>query len=75
MVATPFTHHDSPTDPQPSQHCTACAASAIGTSPQAVLMPGRWLLRDAGAAVSVILISDGAQLSVRTTGRSPPSAL
>lgn len=73
VVAAPL-HHDSACNFRTPQHCAVCAASQLGASPGAVLMPGHWLLADAGSAAADALVPAGFLLSIRHTGRSPPFA-
>jgi hypothetical protein len=71
LVAAPFEHHDLVCHLKTPQHCTSCWSTQLGpdvVSPAAP--PAR--LADAGAALIVDEIPDGALLAVTSTGRSPP---
>jgi hypothetical protein len=73
LIIAPFEHHDLLCELKTPQHCTSCTSSVLGSDPQSTAVVGAWHLADAGRVVSVQLITDGALLPVRTTGRSPPA--
>ena len=73
LITAPFEHHDLSCELKTPQHCTSCTSSVLGSDPHTTAIVGAWHLADAGRVVSVLLITDGALLSVRTTGRSPPA--
>jgi hypothetical protein len=73
LIASPFEHHDLLCELKTPQHCTSCTSSQLGANPPAATAPGAWDLADAGQAISIQLMTEGALLSVRTTGRSPPA--
>ena len=73
VVAAAFEHHDLLCHLKTSQHCTACTATPVSSDPQTLAAPRTADLADAGRATMRHLIAEGALLSVRTTGRSPPS--
>jgi hypothetical protein len=73
LVASPFEHHDLLCELKTPQHCTSCTSSQLGANPPVAIAPGAWDLVDAGRAISIQLMTEGALLSVRTTGRSPPA--
>jgi hypothetical protein len=73
LITAQFEHHDLLCELRTPQHCTSCTSSVVGSDPHTTAVVGAWHLADAGRVVSVQLIADGALLSVRTTGRSPPA--
>jgi hypothetical protein len=73
LIASPFEHHDLLCELKTPQHCTSCTSSQLGANPPAATAPGAWDPADAGQAISIQLMTEGALLSVRTTGRSPPA--
>src|SRR5207248_2487334 len=74
LLVSQFEHHDFLCHLRTPQHCTACAASVLGSDPETQGAPGAAPLADAGAAFAMQIPSAGALLAVRTTGRSPPAA-
>ena len=54
-------------------HCTSCTSTQLGSDPQALLNHGVWHLADAGQAVAVLFLFEDTLLTVRSTGRSPPT--
>ena len=72
--ATAFEHHDLSCELKTPQHCIACASSVVGSDPQPTPMLGAAQLADAGSALTRDFLYDGAVLSFRSTGRSPPVA-
>src|SRR3954468_2872917 len=75
VIASPFEHHDLSCELKTPQHCTSCTSTQLGSDPQPLLDPGAWQLADAGRAFSFILLDHSTLLVVRSTGRSPPTAL
>jgi hypothetical protein len=73
LITASFEHHDITCELKTPQHCTACNSSLVGSDPEAPVLLGAWSLADAGRAVTVQVIADGVLLSVRSTGRSPPT--
>jgi hypothetical protein len=73
LVASPFAHHDLQCELRTPLHCTACAATALGSDLQTDIVAGLWHLDDAGSAVIVQIAAPPLLLSVCTFGRSPPS--
>jgi hypothetical protein len=73
LITAPFEHHDLACELKTPKHCTSCTSSVLGSDPHTTAVVGAWHLADAGRVVSVHLITDGALLPVRTTGRSPPA--
>jgi hypothetical protein len=73
LVTSEFEHHDLQCELRTPLHCTACAASALGSDLQNVLPVGVWHLNDAGRAVTDPVVSHGRLLDVRSNGRSPPA--
>ena len=75
LCAAPFEHHDLSCELKTPQHCTSCTSSVLSASPDAPAVPGSWNLIDAGRALIQDARADNLLLAVRTTGRSPPSAV
>ena len=73
LVTSPFEHHDLQCELRTPLHCTACAASALGSDLQDIAVVGVWHLDDAGSAVTELIFSHGRLLDVRSNGRSPPA--
>ena len=73
VVASPFEHHDLSCELKTPQHCTACTSSLLGSDPDAPTTLDSSRLTDAGTALSVQLLADGALLPARASGRSPPT--
>jgi hypothetical protein len=72
LVTAPFVHDDLLSELKTPQHCTACTSSVVGSDPYRVAIFGAWSLRDAGRADAFQVVIEGALLTVRSTGRSPP---
>jgi hypothetical protein len=75
LVASPFEHHDLLCHLKTPQHCTSCSGSQLGSDPHALVPPAGRALADAGSAVADHLLAEGTLLTIRSTGRSPPSVL
>jgi hypothetical protein len=75
LVTLPFEHHDIVCHLKTPQHCTSCASSQLGSDPHALSAPGAARLADAGSAIAVEPTFEGAVLTTRSTGRSPPASL
>src|SRR3954449_7777002 len=75
LIASPFEHHDLSCELKTPQHCTACTSTQLSSNPQTLVDPGAWQLADAGSAISFVILDHGTLLIVRSTGRSPPTAL
>jgi hypothetical protein len=73
VVASPFEHHDLSCELKTPQHCTSCTSTQLGSDAPVAVAPGAAQLADAGRAASFIVLDEGTQLVVRSTGRSPPS--
>jgi len=73
LFVSQFEHHDLSCELKTPQHCTACTSSVVGAAPSTPVALNAWDLADAGRAISIQLMADGALLPVRTTGRSPPA--
>lgn len=73
LAAADFEHHDIACHLKTPFHCTSCALSQVGSDPRTPFDPGASGLAEAGRAVAVNVDAESAVLSVRTTGRSPPS--
>src|SRR5258706_9016358 len=74
LIAAPFDHHDLLCHLRTPLHCTSCTSSPLGFVPApqpAVRTP---ILADAGHVFAPLLIARDLLLSVRSTGRSPPTA-
>jgi hypothetical protein len=72
LLTSPFEHHDLQCELRTPLHCTACAASVLGSDLQAVAVIGVWHLDDAGRANTELVVAEGRLLDVRSNGRSPP---
>jgi hypothetical protein len=75
LLASPFEHHDLLCHLKTPQHCTSCSGSQLGSDPHALRPPTSWALADAGSAIAVHTLPQGALLAVHSTGRSPPAVL
>jgi hypothetical protein len=75
VMALSFEHHDLVCHLKTPQHCTSCASSQLGSDPHALSMPGAARLTDAGSAIAPEATFEGAVLTTRSTGRSPPASL
>lgn len=73
LVASPFAHHDLQCELRTPLHCTACAATALGSDLQTDIVAGLWHLDDAGSALIVQVTTQPFILEVCTSGRSPPA--
>jgi hypothetical protein len=73
LVTSPFEHHDLQCELRTPLHCTACAASALGSDVQNIAVIGVRHLDDVGSAVTELIVCHGRLLDVRTNGRSPPA--
>jgi hypothetical protein len=73
LVLSPFEHHDLACHLKTPQHCSSCSSSQLGSDVAPLIAPGAARLADAGAARSLDVLLEGALLTVRSTGRSPPS--
>jgi hypothetical protein len=73
LIASPFEHHDLQCELKTPQHCTSCTSTQLGSDTQVALTPGAAQLDDAGRATAFIILDEGTQLVVRSTGRSPPA--
>jgi hypothetical protein len=73
LIASPFEHHDLSCELKTPQHCTSCSSTQLGSDTQVALTPGAAQLDDAGRATAFIILDEGTQLVVRSTGRSPPA--
>jgi hypothetical protein len=74
LATAPFEHHDLLCHLKTPQHCTSCAASPLSVNPHTA--PGLDTVRfaDAGRALIVATLSEGALLATSSSGRSPPAA-
>jgi hypothetical protein len=72
LIASPFAHHDFVCELKSPLHCTACTSNVAGSDPASPAALGTCTLTDVGRAAPVLIVAAGTQLSVRTTGRSPP---
>src|SRR4051812_10636690 len=73
LVTVQFEHHDLLCHLKTPQHCTSCASSPLSSDPHAPVSVGLCCLADAGRAMPVQGLSEGALLAARSSGRSPPS--
>jgi len=74
LATAQFEHHDIACHLKTPQHCTACAASALGSDPHPLAWAPRVVLTDAGGALCTASLLSGTVLPSRLSGRSPPSA-
>lgn len=75
LVVAPFEHHDLVCHLKTPQHCTACTSSQLSGDPHAPAVLGSCHLADLGRALVFLPLADGVQLSIGSTGRSPPSTI
>ena len=73
LATAPFEHHDLVCHLKHPLHCTSCTSSVLGSDPDGQMAAGAVRLADAGSAIALQATSDGVLLTVRSTGRSPPS--
>jgi len=73
LVAAPFSHHDIECHRKTPMHCSSCTSSPLGADPHPPAVPGAAQLADAGPVVGFQLVVRGILLTVRSTGRSPPT--
>jgi hypothetical protein len=72
LAAAPFEHHDLACHLKTPQHCSSCVSSPVGSSSNTHAAAAILHLADAGYAITVHAISEGALLTAHSTGRSPP---
>jgi len=75
LVTAPFEHHDLVCHFKTPTHCTACTSSLVSADPNTPVVTGAADLTFAGGAFAVNVVADGYLLTVRSTGRSPPTAV
>jgi hypothetical protein len=73
LITAPFEHHDLLCHLKTPTHCTACTSSLVSADPHTPVVPGASDLADAGGAIAVDVVTSGFLLTVRSTGRSPPT--
>ena len=73
VTAAPFEHHDLICHLKTPQHCTACTSSIVGSDPGTLTVADAFDRADAGGALTIDVLTDGFLLSVRSSGRSPPT--
>jgi hypothetical protein len=73
LLVAPFTHHDLQCHIKTPLHCTACASGLLSPDPRAHAIVGAPTLADAGSAPAALPSLRELLLTVRLTGRSPPS--
>jgi len=73
LLTAQFEHHDLICHLKTPQHCTACTSSLVGSDPSTPAVADAFDRADAGGAVLVDVLTDGFLLSVRSSGRSPPT--
>jgi hypothetical protein len=73
LVTAPFEHHDLTCHLKTPQHCLSCASSPLGSNPHPPTAFDAVRLDDAGRAVALQYILEGALLTAQASGRSPPS--
>jgi hypothetical protein len=72
LAVSPFEHHDLICHLKTPQHCTACAASAVGSDPRPAVSTAVVHLVDAGSAVADAPVFSVTLLPAASAGRSPP---
>jgi hypothetical protein len=73
LFTAQFEHHDIACHLKTPQHCSACAASPLGSDPNTPASFHQIVLADAGGATSDALLLTGTVLPPRCSGRSPPA--
>jgi hypothetical protein len=73
LTTTPFEHHDLLCHLKTPQHCTSCASSPLSVHPQTPDGLDTVRFSDAGGALVVDTLSEGALLVTASSGRSPPA--
>ena len=74
LLTTQFEHHDIACHLKTPQHCSACAASPLGSDPRSAASFDRVVLSDAGRAMPELVVLSGTVLPAQSSGRSPPFA-
>jgi hypothetical protein len=73
LLTVPFGHHDLVCHLKNPQHCAACTSSVLSADPTRPAVVGAWNLGEAGCTPTFQPSAESVLLSVRSTGRSPPS--
>jgi len=73
LLTAQFEHHDLICHLKTPQHCTACTSSIVGSDPGTLTVADAFDRADAGGALTIDVLTDGFLLSVRSSGRSPPT--
>jgi len=73
LVVAPFTHHDLQCHIKTPLHCTACASGLVSSDPCAPEIGGAPTFAYAGSVSAALPSLRELLLTVRLTGRSPPS--
>ena len=73
LLTAPFEHHDLACHLKTPLHCMSCASSPLSVNPHAPVAPDATHLADAGRAIALQVLVDGALLATPSSGRSPPS--
>jgi hypothetical protein len=73
LVTAPFEHHDLACHLKTPQHCTSCASSPLSVNPHTPVAPDAPRLADAGRAIALQVLVEGALLAAQSSGRSPPA--
>jgi len=73
VIASSFQHHDLVCHLKSPQHCAACVATPLGSDPRTASVSATCRLADAGSADVVQPTLHRVLLTVRSTGRSPPT--
>jgi hypothetical protein len=74
LATAEFEHHDLACHFKTPFHCTSCAASPLSVNSHTPAVPDANRLADAGRAIAVQLLGEGALLALDSSGRSPPLA-
>jgi hypothetical protein len=73
LATAEFEHHDLACHLKTPLHCTSCASSPLSVHPHTPVVADASRLADAGRAIAVQVLSEGALLALESSGRSPPS--
>ena len=75
LATAEFEHHDLLCHLKTPQHCTSCASSPLSVNPHAPATLDHVRFADAGRALVLEDVCEGALLPVASSGRSPPAIL
>ena len=72
LATAEFEHHDLACHFKTPFHCTSCASSPLSVNSHTPPVPDASRLADAGRAIAIHLLGEGALLALDSSGRSPP---